>query len=847
MKIVIVIVLIINSVYGITVSPIRVDQIGYYRDITTLHPPVYFTPIKPRELNVGEIRVKENVQTGNFFNSRSGIANIRGPRNYNGPQTPPIRHMNNSKNPPFQIDLRMQNYRQQQEFYRKNTQPIYNFNKFQKSSSPAPFTPRPNTNIPNYVPERPQTFDVLRNQVQQLKEKQKQFFTSETDERPASKNPEIISPHLKRVEPAYEIETEPESKGADIFREGQKLFDNQKKYFEEIQSEQYQPIDRKGEEGQSQHDRFSYKEIPKMLHEAKVVPDFGLNNKHNDKPNESYEEYGGNYGDDDGYDDSDEGSYEDSEEKGSPVKPIFTPNQMYAQVRKSESVAVQPRLAEDPRVKEKISLTKSHTLYSEQGYEDSEYDHGNDEKFAEHEEVPHRRHKRSYDDEGQKLFGDDIIGQIEEIKELPISLPLVKNNRKLTGDELLKYLSEVIKNSSKYLPDEEDSVEDEKYNTESILLNPKDVQKIFQLPVSEATKASDADTSSSRQNTQQSQIKAYNTVKYPYYDIPADVLAKLSAFRYAENIRNLPLKQGSSPFYDTKSNYDCDETEPILNPSPAKGQRRRHDHEQKKRLGNLGDKISCLKAKYFGENPLDNPIFAEEYVAVPEYNPTIVMQTKHSPKNAIRTQIFEHPTNPSITVYDDVVSNIRAAIIAETVNEGLINNKISSLSVPTFDNQDSASNQTDQFIAIIPKKRKNPSRGKQQQLRYQPLQFESPQLPILDISKFIPKLYMIKPNGKVYSVKYNTQKRHNDLLSREHESTDYDDDVTVKPNVRQSNKQHNDYTVFPQTQSVNVQKHTDSHADTSYRRYVTRTVAPIPYVPFPVKRRKFHYESIFFA
>ncbi|KAL0099057.1 hypothetical protein PUN28_020244 [Cardiocondyla obscurior] len=83
-------------------------------------------------------------------------------------------------------------------------------------------------------------------------------------------------------------------------------------------------------------------------------------------------------------------------------------------------------------------------------------------------------------------------------------------------------------------------------------------------------------------------------------------------------------------FYDSRNAYkQCDEVEPDLDkvlpakeePDPEKG-----PQEDLPRLRGLGDKLDCFKAKYFDENPLDNPLFAEKLVGEPtpptELNPT---------------------------------------------------------------------------------------------------------------------------------------------------------------------------------------------------------------------------------
>ncbi|XP_050455826.1 ankyrin repeat domain-containing protein 11-like [Cataglyphis hispanica] len=74
-------------------------------------------------------------------------------------------------------------------------------------------------------------------------------------------------------------------------------------------------------------------------------------------------------------------------------------------------------------------------------------------------------------------------------------------------------------------------------------------------------------------------------------------------------------------FYDSRNAYrKCDEVESNVDevlpekeePDPERGPR-----ENLPRLRGLGDKLDCFKAKYFDENPLDNPLFAEELIEEP--------------------------------------------------------------------------------------------------------------------------------------------------------------------------------------------------------------------------------------
>lgn len=108
--------------------------------------------------------------------------------------------------------------------------------------------------------------------------------------------------------------------------------------------------------------------------------------------------------------------------------------------------------------------------------------------------------------------------------------------------------------------------------------------------------------------------------KYPFYnnrDIPST-----SALKYVVDPSTIPRKTSRGmEFYDSRNAYKkCDEVESDVDevlpekeePDPEQGPR-----EDLPRLRGLGDKLNCFKAKYFDENPLDNPLFAEKLIQEP--------------------------------------------------------------------------------------------------------------------------------------------------------------------------------------------------------------------------------------
>lgn len=108
--------------------------------------------------------------------------------------------------------------------------------------------------------------------------------------------------------------------------------------------------------------------------------------------------------------------------------------------------------------------------------------------------------------------------------------------------------------------------------------------------------------------------------KYPFYnnrDIPS-----ASALKYVVDPNTIPRKTSRGmEFYDSRNAYKkCDEVESNVDevlpekeePDPEQGPREDLPH-----LRGLGDKLNCFKAKYFDENPLDNPLFGEKLIQEP--------------------------------------------------------------------------------------------------------------------------------------------------------------------------------------------------------------------------------------
>ena len=394
----------------------------------------------------------------------------------------------------------------------------------------------------NIHPADPPSFQTMRNYVDYLKLRQKQFF-AELDDKNAAK---------------------------------QKLPSDEVEYF----------VKREQELAEEQRPRTEHHDVESASIETNNSDvDDGSDSAESREEKSREVEYEKNF----------EPSREENYEDESKNHEKFVPFRMYAQVRHMEAESHKPKSeAAEPKITQKLSLEKKNVFYQEEGYEEKDYDHGA-------AKVDHKyRSKRSV---------------------VPITSALVKKSESpnLKGEKVLKHLDELLKKSEAFLPDE-DSDE---------ILRRKD-------------NSVDSFTSGS--------VKSYRSQKYPYYALPDSALNAMSAFRYSENLKNFPRAKES--LYDLKNVKTCEEIDQEPNPVPKdieqKGKSSEYN-EKPQRLRGLGDKINCYKEKYFGRDPFDNPLFKEDFVSESIQIPFKV------------TKFLSHQANPLITVYDDVISNIRAA------------------------------------------------------------------------------------------------------------------------------------------------------------------------------------------
>lgn len=109
-----------------------------------------------------------------------------------------------------------------------------------------------------------------------------------------------------------------------------------------------------------------------------------------------------------------------------------------------------------------------------------------------------------------------------------------------------------------------------------------------------------------------------DTDVYPHYKIAP----KQSALRYATNPILTPRKTaGGMEFYASTNNVQCDDMSAPDDIVPEKtndGEWKGEPSNNSPKVDALGDKIGCFRTKYFGTDPLDNPIFKEKDVGFPD-------------------------------------------------------------------------------------------------------------------------------------------------------------------------------------------------------------------------------------
>lgn len=109
-----------------------------------------------------------------------------------------------------------------------------------------------------------------------------------------------------------------------------------------------------------------------------------------------------------------------------------------------------------------------------------------------------------------------------------------------------------------------------------------------------------------------------DTIVYPHYK----KAPKESALRYATNPILAPRKTaGGMEFYASTDSIKCNDMSAPTDIVPERtedGEWKGEPSNNGPRVDDLGDQIGCFKTKYFGSDPLDNPIFKEKDVGFPD-------------------------------------------------------------------------------------------------------------------------------------------------------------------------------------------------------------------------------------
>lgn len=599
---------------------------------------------------------------------------------------PPERRYGRTAPPPskkvtFQVNMLERNYRAQQDFEQRNRSPHFRTQGFQNLAIRQ-------VQPPILTTEAPRNHQVLRTNINRLKKTQKEHFNVDEDEQPAHQNHQNINDSdddvdVEQITPRYVYNY----KGLNKFRDEESHYDRLKKgYQHDEPSSRY-------EESEPKFTSF-YDDIDegaKLLNHADFVTPASYQNYNND-----HEEHFGipnfsskytNYDDDESdqpsskyrsHDDDDDerntfdphksnvdsygkryitneevkqfdkylrttpryvgpkknhrsendnqNGYNDRSDKGDDHE--FVPYKMLASVRHSEQYEHQPKDLSNPSLKERILEKGGHVVYTEQGYEDKQYDHGNEEKVG---KIKHRKRRHVSED------------------------------------------------------------------------------------------------------------------KFPFYYTSTRNIPKYSAIRYAENGEH--LRNGKTfHLYNTKRKM-CDDVEfddENVNDKEV-------DLKSKIRLSGLEDKIDCLKEKLFGVNPLNNPIFQEQFVdeTVP------VVKTRRA-----RNSFGDERYSTLVNVFDDVISNIEQSptepdhVPSESKLDYIVfppyvdlaNSRMTSKNASILDVIASEKfNQTKPPVVILMNKKsfaqmtKNNSKTKLTEYLKYP-QNDGTEVFIFDVSKFIPKL-----------------------------------------------------------------------------------------------------------
>ncbi|KAL0266442.1 UNVERIFIED_CONTAM: hypothetical protein PYX00_008974 [Menopon gallinae] len=171
-------------------------------------------------------------------------------------------------------------------------------------------------------------------------------------------------------------------------------------------------------------------------------------------------------------------------------------------------------------------------------------------------------------------------------------------------------------------------------------------------------------------------VKPVDTSKYPFYF--SRQVNEDSPLRYATNPKNFPKKVGPGMvFYESREKLiQCPEMRPDLDDIPRKNSTLETEGDRQ-RLAGLGDKIMCLRSKYFDEDPLDNPLFKEteiDYVGRIKKGKDIVRDGRKAsliPKNLRYHSSYQYRPNGTLHIMvqgSELTANATERVIPVTEN-----------------------------------------------------------------------------------------------------------------------------------------------------------------------------------
>lgn len=342
------------------------------------------------------------------------------------PGRPPIPKPKKPFATTYQVDRKQRNYKQQQDIElqqrRNKPQQHYRNSAIQVVQAPSLGPPR----------QRHRIINPVRVEINRLKDQHRQHFNVAEDEHPA--NPEYGSNEsLQDTDTGYEVYKQ----GIGLFHDEEQNYNQLKDQFERQQHQPTEPpsYDKLKKEFLGQN-HLSQSQYQTLRPDRFFTPDesshhtdgrhHGSLQYHSDPENDSHSPGPASYAEDDisgekyNFDSPLHDEFQNFLQKAPKfVKPVaysnsegyhqddsyertgnddFVPYKMLASVRHTERIVHESKPdEEDPAIKERILEEGGHVVYTEQGYEDKQYDHGDEERFANYKKGQSKatRQKRS--------------------------------------------------------------------------------------------------------------------------------------------------------------------------------------------------------------------------------------------------------------------------------------------------------------------------------------------------------------------------------------------------------------------------------------------------------------------